>query len=258
MGSMISVQGLEKKYVDLEGNIMHALKDVQFDIGEGEFVSFVGRSGCGKTTLLKVVAGLLPYEAGNVIVRGEKVSKPVDGVGMVFQTPTLLPWRKNLQNVLLPIEMMEKNVEDYTKTALDLLELTGLKGFEDKYPFELSGGMQQRVSICRALIHEPQILLMDEPFGALDALTRDELNLELLRIWEKKKKTVIFITHSIPEAVFLSDRVMVMSPRPGRVIHEERIELSRPRTSRDREEEKYSRYLATIRRAIGADKTSGD
>lgn len=251
MGEIISVRNLDKIYLDRHGNTLYALKDVTLAIRDEEFVAIVGRSGCGKTTLLKIIAGLLPYERGSVFVREKKVDLPVEGVGMVFQTPTLLPWRKNLQNVLLPIEMMGKQVKDYLKAAYDLFEMTGLKGFEERYPFELSGGMQQRVSICRSLIHDPQILLMDEPFGALDALTRDDLNIELLRLWDRKKKTVIFVTHSIPEAVFLSDRVLVMGPRPGTVIHTEEIELPRPRNLETRSTEKYSQHLSAIREKIG-------
>jgi len=251
MEKIINIKNLEKRYTSLTGNVTTALSDVTLDVREGEFVTVVGPSGCGKSTLLRIIAGLLPYEKGTVTVRGQEVKNPVDGIGMVFQTPALLPWRKVLQNVLLPIEIMKEDEKKYRKKALELLELAGLKGFEDRYPFELSGGMQQRVSICRALIHDPPILLMDEPFGALDAMTRDEMNLELLRIWDEKRKTVVFVTHSIPEAVFLADRVAVMSCTPGTVISEEDIDIGRPRDLRVRTTRKFSEYVELIRRKIG-------
>ena len=182
---------------------------------------------------------------------GAPVLGPLTNVGIVFQTPVLLDWRKTLDNVLLQIEARKLNVEEYREKALKLLELVGLKGFEDKYPSELSGGMQQRASITRALIHDPPLLLMDEPFGALDAITRDEMNLELLRIWREARKTILFITHSIPEAVFLGDRVIVMTPRPGRIAEIIPIDLPRPRKTALRDEPKFIKYVKHIRGSLG-------
>jgi NitT/TauT family transport system ATP-binding protein len=228
-----------------------ALQEVSFGVGDGEFVTVVGRSGCGKTTLLKLTAGLLQPSAGTVEVAGSSVRGPLTNVGVVFQSPVLLAWRKTLDNVLLQIEARKLNVEDYRKRAFELLELTGLQGFEDRYPGELSGGMQQRVSISRALIHDPPLLLMDEPFGALDAITRDEMNLELLRIWQEARKTVLFITHSIAEAVFLGDRVIVMTPRPGKVAEIVDVDLPRPRTTAIRDEPKFISYVKHIRQGLG-------
>jgi NitT/TauT family transport system ATP-binding protein len=247
---IIKINDLSKTYKSIGGDPLCALNGVEIDVREGEFVTIVGPSGCGKSTLLKIISGIISYNDGSVIVRGNKVNGPVGGIGMVFQTPALLPWRRIIGNVLLPIEMLRQDVEDYMNPALQLLELAGLKGFEDKYPFELSGGMQQRVSICRALIHDPPILLMDEPFGALDALTRDEMGFELLRIWNEKKKTVVFVTHSIPEAVFLADRVAIMSPRPGRIISVEEIDLSRPRNLETKATRQFSNYINNIREKI--------
>jgi NitT/TauT family transport system ATP-binding protein len=202
---------------------------LSFAVREGEFVALVGPSGCGKTTLLRILAGLLRGTTGEVTLKGTPVDRPRRDIGMVFQSPVLLPWRTVLDNALLPVKVLGLDRKTYLKTALELIELVGLKGFEQKYPFELSGGMQQRNAIVRALVFDPSILLMDEPFGALDAMTREVMNAELLRIWDEKKKTVFFITHSIPEAVFLADRVLVMSPRPGRIVGTVTVDLPRPR-----------------------------
>jgi NitT/TauT family transport system ATP-binding protein len=228
-----------------------ALEEVSFGVAAEEFVTVVGRSGCGKSTLIKITAGLLPATGGKVRVAGFPVQGPLTNIGIVFQSPVLLAWRKALDNVLLQIEARGLNVDAYRKRAIELLELTGLRGFEHKYPNELSGGMQQRVSISRALIHDPPLLLMDEPFGALDAITRDEMNLELLRIWSESKKTVMFITHSIPEAVFLGDRVVVMTPRPGKVAEILPVDLPRPRTTAMRDDPRFIAYLRRIRERLG-------
>jgi NitT/TauT family transport system ATP-binding protein len=228
-----------------------ALEEVSFGVLPEEFVTVVGRSGCGKSTLLKITAGLLATTAGSVRVAGVPVQGPLTNIGVVFQSPVLLAWRKALDNVLLQVEARGLSVDAYRKRALELLELTGLRGFENKYPNELSGGMQQRVSISRALIHDPPLLLMDEPFGALDAITRDEMNLELLRIWSESKKTVLFITHSIAEAVFLGDRVVVMTPRPGKVAEIMTIDLPRPRTTALRDDRKFIGYVKKIRERLG-------
>src|SRR5207237_2125823 len=204
---------------------VEALRDISFTVERGELLALVGPSGCGKSTLLRIVAGLRAATTGRVQVAGRTVTGPVAEVGMVFQAPVLLRWRRVLENVLLPAELSGRDPRRYRERAERLLHLVGLGGFEAKLPRELSGGMQQRASLCRALLLDPPLLLMDEPFGALDAMTRDEMNLELLRVWGEgsggaagsDRKTILFVTHSIPEAVFLADRVVVMSPRPGRV-----------------------------------------
>jgi NitT/TauT family transport system ATP-binding protein len=225
----IEVRGLFKTYKTRGGRIT-ALENVDLEIGTNEFVTLVGPSGCGKTTLLKLVNALIKPSRGQLIYDGRPLTKPPKDVGMVFQQPVLLPWRTVKDNVLLPAEILGLELTAAHQRALDLLGLVGLAGFEDRYPNELSGGMQQRVAICRALIHNPSLLLMDEPFAALDAMTREELGFELLRIWEVHKKTVVFVTHNIPEAILLADRVVAMSPRPGRVERVIPIELGRPRT----------------------------
>ncbi|MBC5768212.1 ABC transporter ATP-binding protein [Ramlibacter sp. GTP1] len=213
---------------------VEALRGIDLTIDEGEFVSLVGPSGCGKSTLLRCIAGLRSVTAGRIHVDGTLVDRPIAKVGMVFQAPVLLKWRTVLDNVLLPAELYGLQPRDYLDRAHELLRLVGLSDFAKKRPGELSGGMQQRAALCRALILDPPILLMDEPFGALDAMTRDEMNLELLRIWGEQRgagrKTVVFVTHSIPEACFLSDRVVVMTPRPGRIASVKPVELQRPRT----------------------------
>jgi NitT/TauT family transport system ATP-binding protein len=250
LANLIEYEGIRKIYNSGNDQVL-ALEEISFTVAEGELVTVVGRSGCGKSTLLKITSGLLTATAGTVRVAGAPVRGPLTNIGIVFQAPVLLAWRKALDNVLLQIEARKLNAEAYRHRALELLELTGLKGVESKYPNELSGGMQQRVSISRALIHDPPLLLMDEPFGALDAITRDEMNLELLRIWHEAKKTVLFITHSIPEAVFLGDRVVVMTPRPGKVAEIITIELPRPRLTRLRDDAKFIGYVKQIRERLG-------
>ena len=226
---MIRLDHVDKTYRTRRGDLVHAVEDVTLEVGDNEFVTLVGASGCGKSTLLKLVAGLTPATRGVIRIGDETVHEPFPDVGFVFQQPVLLPWRSVLDNVLFSVEMLGLDPRQYRKQAGDLLELTGLGGFETKYPRELSGGMQQRVAICRALLPDPSLLLMDEPFGALDAMTREEMSLELLRIWQEKPKTILFVTHSIPEAVLLADRVVVMSARPGRVAEFIDVTLPRPR-----------------------------
>lgn len=226
---LIAVQGVTRIFRSAAKTV-HALDQVSFEVEEGNFVSLVGPSGCGKSTLLKIISGLMPANSGRVYVEGKPVEGPLPNVGMVFQSPVLLKWRSVIGNILLPVEFGKLKTDHYLDRARSLIRLVGLEGFEEMRPYELSGGMQQRVSLCRALVTDPRILLMDEPFGALDAMTRDELDLELLKIWEERKKTVLFVTHNIQEAVFLSDYVIVMSPRPGRVIEKLRVGLARPRT----------------------------
>jgi NitT/TauT family transport system ATP-binding protein len=229
-----------------------ALERISFEVQAGNFVSIVGPSGCGKSTLLKIISGLLPASAGSVSVSGKRVQSPVENVGMVFQAPVLLKWRSVLGNILLPVEFGRLDVPAYVDKARALIKLVGLEGFEEMYPHELSGGMQQRASLCRALITDPQLLLMDEPFGALDAMTRDELDMELLRIWEERKKTVLFVTHSIQEAVFLSDVVIVMSARPGRLLEQIAVDLPRPRSMEVMSAAKFGEYTLKIRALLTA------
>ncbi|MBM3352990.1 MAG: ABC transporter ATP-binding protein [Betaproteobacteria bacterium] len=207
-----------------------AINGVSLAIAKHEFVALVGPSGCGKSTLLRLVVGLVKPSRGRVAIDGAPVVDPRADTGIVFQAPTLLPWATILDNVLFPMKLMGRMDARALKQARALLRLTGLEGFEKRYPRELSGGMQQRAGICRALVHDPEILLMDEPFGALDALTREEMTLELLRIWSERPKTILFVTHSIPEAVILADRVVVMSPRPGRIAEIVDVPLPRPRS----------------------------
>jgi len=227
---VIRLDHVGKTYRTRRGDLVRAVEDISLEVGDNEFVTLVGASGCGKSTLLKLVAGLTPATAGGIHIGGQMVREPFPDVGFVFQQPVLLPWRSVLDNVLFSVEMLGLEPRQYRKPAGDLLELTGLGGFETKYPRELSGGMQQRVAICRALLPDPSLLLMDEPFGALDAMTREEMSLELLRIWEERRKTILFVTHSIPEAILLADRVVVMTPRPGRIARVLTVDLPRPRT----------------------------
>jgi NitT/TauT family transport system ATP-binding protein len=227
---LICVEGVDKRYAVRQGEPVQALSGIDFALRDGEVLAVVGPSGCGKSTLLRIMAGLDGPSRGRVLLGGEPVTGTRRDIGVVFQQATLLPWRTVLDNVLLPAQMQRLDRARSLDRARELLDLVGLTGFTDKYPFELSGGMQQRVAICRALICDPRILLMDEPFGALDAMTREQMNVELMRIQAEQKKTVVFITHSIPEAVFLGDRVMVMTPRPGRVARIAEIDLPKPRT----------------------------
>ncbi len=246
-GSLVRINGLEKIYATKDGQTIHALKDVNLDIGETEFISIVGPSGCGKTTLLKILAGILSRSTGEVTIHGQALSGPSREIGVVFQAPVLLPWRTVLQNVLVPVEVQKRDRTRFEARARDLLAMAGLAGFENKYPNELSGGMQQRVGICRALVHNPSFLLMDEPFGALDAMTRETMNEELQRIWTESRKTVLLVTHSIPEAVYLADRVVVMTPRPGRIVDVIPVDLPRPRTLAMHNTPEFGRFVARIR-----------
>jgi len=227
--AFIKIAELGKAYQTIGREPIEAIADISLEISEGEFITIVGPSGCGKSTLLKILGGLLRKSRGEVLVRGEPVDGPRRDIGMVFQNSVLLPWRTVFKNVMLPVEVLGLEPRQYITRARELLEMVGLSEFHDKYPRELSGGMQQRVSIARALIHDPSVLLMDEPFGALDAMTREHMNLELQRIWTESRKTILFITHSIPEAVFLGDRVVVLSERPAQVVEILEVKLPRPR-----------------------------
>jgi NitT/TauT family transport system ATP-binding protein len=228
-GAEIQIAGLSKSYRTASGDMIHALQDIALTIAGGEFVSIVGPSGCGKSTLLKILAALTSPSTGTVTIAAAPPERSQRDIGFVFQEATLLPWLTVLRNVLVPADVAHVPRAKMQPRAMALLDLVGLTGFHDKYPNELSGGMQQRAAICRALLRNPRTLLMDEPFGALDALTRDHMNIELLRIWETQRSTIVFVTHSITEAVLLSDRIVVMSPRPGRVIEQVRVNLPRPR-----------------------------
>jgi NitT/TauT family transport system ATP-binding protein len=251
---LIAVRGLAKTYGTGPGAV-RALEAIDFEVREGEFVAILGPSGCGKTTLLKILAGLIPASEGSALLRGTPIAGPRRDIGVVFQAPVLFPWRSVIDNVLLPVDVQRLGRERSRATARELLRLVGLEEFERRYPWELSGGMQQRVAIVRALVHDPALLLMDEPFGALDAMTREQMNLELQRIWLERRKTVVFITHSIPEAVFLADRVLVMTPRPGRLADAVPVDLARPRSLDVMATPAFGTYARRIRahfNALGA------
>ena len=252
---MIEFQDVSRSFRSRDGDEILALKDVSLAIGRNELVTLVGPSGCGKSTLLRIAAGLILPTRGVARIDGKEIREPRDETGIVFQSPTLLPWASVLDNVLFPLRMMGRMTAGSMERARALIRLVGLQGFEDKSPRELSGGMQQRVAICRALIHEPQVLLMDEPFGALDALTREEMTLELLRIWETQPKTIVFVTHSIPEAVLLADRVVVMSARPGRIAEIIEVSLPRPRSFDVEGEPEFQRATHRIRELIFGNRT---
>jgi len=229
-----------------------AIENVSFSAADGEFVSIVGPSGCGKSTLLKIVSGLLPQSAGSVRVNGQAVKGPQPSVGIVFQSPLLMPWRNILDNVLLQMDMRGLPRTQHRQEARNLLAMVGLSNFEQAYPYQLSGGMQQRVGICRALVHKPQLLIMDEPFGALDAMTREQMMVELQRIWMERKTTVLFITHSLSEAIFLSDRVLVMGPRPGHVVGEFPIDIPRPRRIKEERSPLFADLADRVRGCLEA------
>ncbi|GAA3335297.1 ABC transporter ATP-binding protein [Amorphoplanes nipponensis] len=226
---MIRLTGVSRTFAGRSGTV-EALRGIDLDVADGEFVAVLGRSGCGKSTLLRLVAGLLPVTAGEIRVSGERVTKPRRDIAMMFQKPALLPWRSVLDNVLLPVQIFGGRKAAHRDRAHELLAMTGLSGFAKRLPHELSGGMQQRVALCRSLIANPRLMLMDEPFSALDALTREELSGELQRVHMELGTTIVFVTHSIDEAVLLADRVVVLSPRPGRIREILDIGIPRPRT----------------------------
>ena len=247
---VIEVDDLHKTYATRDGSIT-TLCGVSFNVAAQEFVSVLGPSGCGKTTVLKVISGLVPATAGTVRVDGQSVTGPQRKIGIVFQVPALMRWRTALANIMLPAEILGLSGDDIRNRAQDLLKLVGLEEFSAKYPNELSGGMQQRVAIARALVHDPSILLLDEPFSALDTMTRNQLNIELLRIWSERRKTSLLITHSIPEAVFLSDRVVVLDRRPAKVLEIVPVNLPRPRTAEMRVSRPFMEIVDHIGRRIG-------
>ena len=253
MGDLIRLDGVGMTYATTSGPV-EALRDIDLTVGRGELVAVVGPSGCGKSTLLRIIAGLRLPSRGRVEVAGGPVVRPIPSVGMVFQAPVLLKWRTIEDNVLLPAELSRLDPRDYRARAAQLLRLVGLAEFAQKLPRELSGGMQQRASLCRALLLDPPLLLMDEPFGALDAMTRDEMNLELLRVWGQgsgeERKTIVFVTHSIPEAVFLADRVIVMTSRPGRLGRVFDVPLPRPRTAASRARPDFGALTLAIHESL--------
>ena len=249
MADVIAVHGLSLSYGQ-GASRLEALRDISFRIRDGEFVVVVGPSGCGKSTLLKVLAGLLAPSGGSAELKGEPITGPRRDIGVVFQTPVLFPWRTVLGNAMLPADVQRLDRAAMTQRALELLGQVGLGGFERRYPRELSGGMQQRVGIVRALLNDPAILLMDEPFSALDAMTREALAVELQRMWLARRVTVLFITHSISEAVFLGDRVIVLTPRPGTIGDAFEVDLPRPRTLDVMNTERFGRHVARVRAAL--------
>jgi NitT/TauT family transport system ATP-binding protein len=250
--ALIEGRHLSKVYGTATGPLV-ALDDVSFDVAPGDFVSLVGQSGCGKSTLLNLLGGLDERSEGSLSLAGDDLDRPRADIGMMFQTSVLFPWRTVRQNVLLPGEVLGLDKQEQARRCQDLLALVGLEGFEDRYPRELSGGMRQRVALARLLAHDPTVLLMDEPFGALDEFTRETMNLELLRVWASTGKTVVFVTHNIGEAVFLADRVFVMTPRPGRLAGVIEVDLPRPRTTAMMREQRYADLVFEIRRLLGVD-----
>ena len=249
--AVVRLNGVGQTFVSRDGQRLTALDGITLQIGRHEFVAVIGPSGCGKSTILRLVSGLLMPTAGNVTVYGHVVDEPRDDIGIVFQRPTLLPWLKVLDNVTFPVKHKLGKVDEADRTrARALLRMVGLADFETRRPDELSGGMQQRVAIARALLQNPDILLMDEPFSALDALTRDEMALELLRIMDEEPKTVIFVTHSIPEALLLADRIVVMSPRPGRVQEILDVPFARPRGLETMTDPQFNTLANEIRQKV--------
>ena len=247
-GATVELKNLSKVYSTREGVGVHALDNINLDFEPGSFVACVGPSGCGKSTLLSLLAGITNPTCGEIYIDNKLIEKPHPKTGVVFQSDLLLYWRTVQENILLPIEIKNLNPKDYLLKTQNLLKQVGLEGFGDKFPTELSGGMRQRAAICRALIQEPGLLLMDEPFGALDALTREQMILDLQKMWMFLGNTILFITHGIEEAVFLADRVLVMSPRPGKIDLDLKIDLERPRPWSDTHEDpKFARYVRKIR-----------
>ena len=248
---VVQVSGVGKTFGEGEGGVV-ALEGIDLVITEGEFISLIGPSGCGKSTLLRLIGDLTAPTSGSMLVNGKPARRArLDrDYGMVFQAPVLMDWRTVAKNIELPLEIMGYAAAERARRSADLLKLVELEGFEGRHPWELSGGMQQRVAIARALAFDPKLLLMDEPFGALDEMTRERMNLELMRIWGRTKTTIVFVTHSIPEAVFLSTRVVVMSARPGRISKVIDVDLPQPRTTDTRETERYFELVTEVREAL--------
>jgi NitT/TauT family transport system ATP-binding protein len=251
-GVSVHIEGVTKVYETRQGDEILALERTDLTIEPSEFVAVVGPSGCGKSTLLGLIAGLIPATSGRILLDGAEVTRPHPKTGVVFQSDLLLQWRTVTENILLPIEIKRRRTADYLPRVEQLLEQVGLQGFDSKYPTELSGGMRQRVAICRALVQQPGLLLMDEPFGALDALTREQMIMDLQAMWLSAGNTVLFITHGIEEAIFLADRVIVMSPRPGRVDLSLKIDIERPRRWKDHIDPRFVDYVAQVRKIFEA------
>jgi len=248
-GNFLSIEHLTKTFTTDKGDLC-AIDDASLSIADGEFLAVVGPSGCGKSTLMMIVAGLLHATTGEVRIKGEKVAGPFTDLGIVFQNHVLLDWLTTMGNILFQTDMRRLPRKKYEARALELIKMVSLEGFEGAYPYELSGGMKQRCSICRALLHDPPLLLMDEPFGALDALTREQLCIDMEKIWLQTRKTVLFITHSMSEAVQLADRIIVMTPRPGRICKEITVDLPRPRYEDGINTERFSSLVAEIKRSF--------
>lgn len=247
---ILVVNNLDAVFPNGNGGL-RALEGISFSVQPQEFLCVLGPSGCGKSTLLRILAGLLSPTKGEVVYQGERLVEPRGGVGYVFQKANLMPWRSVLGNITLPLELQRVQKEVALERASELIDLVGLSGFEDSLPGDLSGGMAQRVAIARALVHDPDILLLDEPFGGLDALTRERMGEELLRIWQAQRKTVVMVTHSIVEALFLADRVLVLSPRPGKLRRDIRVDLPRPRLDEMRYTVTFGELVSQVRAAIG-------
>ena len=247
---ILNIQGLSAIFSDGNGDLQ-ALKDISFGVDRQQFVCVLGPSGCGKSTLLRILGGLLRPTSGKVYFDGNPLTGPRRDVGFVFQNANLMPWRTVYENIALPLEVQESINGGTQHQIQDLIHLIGLEGFEDWLPRDLSGGMAQRVAIARALVHDPELLLLDEPFGALDALTREKMGEELLNVWRSRRKTIIMVTHAIPEAIFLADRVIVLSPRPGQVCLDLAIQLPRPRLDELRYTTAFGELARVLRRAIG-------
>ena len=248
-GVTLNIERVGKTFRTRRGDT-HAIEEISFDVSPGEFVSLLGPSGCGKSTLLSMVAGLVAPDRGRITIDGKPVTEPIDELGVVFQRDLLLEWRTVLDNVLLPIQIKRLSRKKHVERALDLLRLVGLEGFSNRYPYELSGGMRQRVGICRALIHSPSLLLMDEPFAALDAMTREQLGVDLLAVHARYRPTVLFVTHSLDEAVLLSDRVLMLSPRPARLVTTIEVHLERPRGAATRRQPHFLELVARAREVL--------
>jgi NitT/TauT family transport system ATP-binding protein len=255
--ALIAINGVRKQFRSRSGTVIDALAETSLEVAPNEFICIVGPSGCGKSTLLRMLAGLETISSGTIAIDGVPVSGARRDIGLVFQSPVMLPWRTILKNVLVPAEVLKMNSAASRQRAHELLKLVGLDGFGDRYPDELSGGMRQRAAIARALMHDPNILLMDEPFGALDALTREAMNLELLRIWQASRKTVILVTHSIEEALLLADRVAVFSPRPGHIREIIDVPISRPRSAATRTDPVFIQLADKLRSYFEAKQIEG-
>lgn len=246
----LEVENLSTTFQNLDDSHLPVLDNISFRVNECEFICVLGPSGSGKSTLLRILAGLIPYTSGKVKIEGEEIKKPRSGTGVVFQDSNLMPWRTVIENIRLPLEIKKIDHNEIQTLAIEMIKLVGLEGFKNSYPLQLSGGMSQRVAIARALIQDPNILLLDEPFGSLDAITRERMGEELLRIWNTKKKTVIMITHNIQEALFLADRILVLSERPAKIILDIKVDLERPRNEATRYSEKFIKLEKKLRKSI--------